>query len=132
MTSKYVSEVLTIALALALAPPAWAANTLKTDSHEIVAGIVAVAAAVAIIVVVVAVHYSKKQAITGCVVSGANGISITDEKDREVYALSGNTSDIKSGDRIRLRGKKVKSSTADKTPVWEAKEVTQDFGVCRP
>jgi hypothetical protein len=132
MTSKSVSGALIIALAVALAPPARAANSLQTDSHEIVAGIVAVAAAVAIIVVVVAVHYSKKRAITGCVVSGTNGMSLTDEKDSKVYALSGNTTEIKPGDRIRLRGKKAKSKGADQTPVWEAKEVTQDFGVCRP
>jgi hypothetical protein len=131
MTSKYVSAVLILALAVALATSAWA-DTLKKDSHEIEAGIVAVGAAVAIIVVVVAVHYSKKRAITGCVVSGTNGLRITDEKDREVYALSGNTSNIKSGDRVKLRGKKLKSKGSDKTAVWEAREVTQDFGVCRP
>jgi hypothetical protein len=131
MTSKYVSGALIFALVVTLAAPA-RANTLQTDSHEIVAGIVAVAAAVTIIVVVVAVHYSKKRAITGCVVSGANGMSITDEKDSKVYALSGNTTDIKPGDRINLRGKKVKSKGADQTPVWEAKELTRDFGVCQP
>ena len=117
---------------MALPTPASAANTLQTDSHEIVAGIVAVAAAVAVVVVIVAVHYSKKRTITGCVVPATNGMSITDEKDRELYALSGNTTDIKPGDRIKVRGKKLKSKTADKTPVWEAKEVTRDFGLCRP
>jgi hypothetical protein len=131
MTLKYVSGVLILALAVALAPYA-RADTIKTDSHEIVAGIVAVAAAVTIIVIVVAVHYSKKRTITGCVGSGAKGLSITDEKDREVYALSGNTADIKAGDRIKLRGRKLKSKGSDKTPVWEAKEATQDFGVCQP
>jgi hypothetical protein len=116
---------------VALAPAA-RADVIKTDSHEIEAGIVAVAAAVTIIVVVVAVHYSKKRAITGCVGSGANGLRITDQRDGEVYALSGNTSDIKSGDRIGLRGRKVKSKGSDKTPVWEVREVIQDFGVCQP
>ena len=70
MTSKHVSGGLILALAVALAPSA-RADTLKTDSHEIVAGIVAVAAAVTIIVIVVAVHYSKKRAITGCVGLGS-------------------------------------------------------------
>lgn len=131
MTSKYVSVFLILAFAVALAPSP-RADVIKTDAHEIEAGIVAVAAAVTIVVVVVAVHYSKKRAITGCVVSAANGLSITDEKDREIYALSGNTADIKSGDRIRLRGRKLKLKGSDKTPVWEAHDVTQDFGVCRP
>jgi len=33
-------------------------------------------------------------------------MSVTDEKDKRIYALSGNTTDIKPGDRVTLRGKK--------------------------
>lgn len=130
MTSKYVSGVLIIALGVGLATPA-RASTLQTDSHEIVIGIVAVVAAL-VVVVVVAIHYSKKRAITGCVIPGENGMSVTDEKDRQVYELSGNTTGIKPGDRMKLHGKKAKSKGGDKTLVWEAKDVTKDFGVCQP
>ena len=59
-------------------------------------------------------------------------MTITDEKDKQVYALSGNTAGIKPGDRMKLQGKKVKSKGADKTLVWEAKAVPKDFGVCEP
>ena len=131
MTSKYVAGLLMIALSVALTAPARAENTLKTDSHEIVIGIAAVVAAL-VVVTLVAIHYSKKRSITGCVTSGASGMSVTDEKDRQVYALSGNTTGIKPGDRMRLQGKKAKSKGADKTLVWEAKDVTRDFGVCPP
>ena len=128
-TSKCVSGVLIVALTLALATPI-RADTLKTDAHEIEIGI-GVAAAAVVIVVVLVIHYStKKRAITGCVTSGANGMSITDEKDKQVYSLSGNTANIKPGDRMKLQGKKLKG--ADKTLGWEAKEVTKDFGVCQP
>ncbi len=89
-------------------------------------------AAFVVVVTVVAVHYSKKPSVTGCVTSGANGMNITDEKDKQVYSLSGNTADIKPGDRMKLHGRKLKSKGADKTLVWEAKEVTKDFGVCQP
>ncbi|MGA2359115.1 MAG: hypothetical protein ABSF66_08955 [Terriglobales bacterium] len=131
MTSKYLSGVLVIALTMALATPA-RAKSMQTTGDEIVAGIVAVAAVVVVVVVVVAIHYSKKRAVTGCVISGENGMSVTDEKDGQVYALSGNTTGVKPGDRMRLHGKKLKSKGADKTLVWEAKEVTKDYGVCRP
>jgi hypothetical protein len=47
MTSKYISAGLIIALSLVLALPA-RADSLKTDSHEIVAGIAGVAAAIAV------------------------------------------------------------------------------------
>jgi len=131
MTSKCVSGVLMFALVVALATPA-RADSLKTRGNEIVAGIAGVVAAIVVVVVIVAVHYSKKRSVTGCVSSGANGITITDEKDKQVYALSGNTTDIKPGDRIKLHGKKAKPTGTDKTLVWEAKEVTKDFGVCQP
>jgi len=131
MTSKCVSGVLMIALVAALATPA-RADTLQSNAHEIEIGIVAVVAAL-VVVVVVAIHYStKKRSITGCVISAANGMSITDEKDKQVYALSGNTTGIKPGDRMKLHGKKLKPNGADKTLVWEATEVTMDFGVCQP
>jgi hypothetical protein len=33
---------------------------------------------------------------------------------------------------MKLQGRKVKSTVSDKTLVWEAKEVTNGFGVCQP
>jgi hypothetical protein len=131
MTSKYVSGVLIIALSVALSTPA-RADSLKTTGEHILIGIVAVAAAIAVVVTVVVIHYSKKRAITGCVNSGASGMTVTDEKDKQIYTLSGNTTGIKPGDRMKLQGRKVKSTVPDKTLVWEAKEVTNDFGVCQP
>jgi hypothetical protein len=86
------------------------------------AGVVAIA--------LVVVYYSKKRAITGCVAAGANGMTLTDEKDKRIYALSGDTTDIKPGERMKLRGRKVKSKGPDKTLGWEAKKVSKDFGVC--
>ena len=59
-------------------------------------------------------------------------MTITDEKDKQPYALSGNTAGIKPGDRMRVQGKKVESKRANKTLVWEAKAVFKDFGVCQP
>ncbi|MGA2459140.1 MAG: hypothetical protein ABSF85_16340 [Terriglobales bacterium] len=112
MTSKYVSVVLFIALGAALSTPA-RADSLKSNGNDIVIGVVAALAGV-VVTVLVAVHYSKKRAITGCVVSRENGMSVTDEKDGQVYSLTGNMTGIKSGDRMKLRGKKAKSKGADK------------------
>ena len=132
MTSKYVSGILIIALVLALSTPARADN-LSTLGEHILIGIVAAAAAVGVVATVLILHYSKKRAITGCVNSGTDGMTITDEKDKQIYALSGNTTSIKPGDRMKLRGRKGKAMGPDKTtPVWEAKQVAKDFGVCRP
>jgi hypothetical protein len=121
--------VLIVALCVALAAPARADTSLKTAATEIVVGIVVVTAALTVLVIVL-IKKPKKTAITGCVGSGENGMTITDEKDRQIYALSGNTTGIRPGDRIKLNGRKVKAKSPDKALVWEAKAVAKDFGVC--
>jgi hypothetical protein len=93
---------------------------------------VGVVAAVAIVAYLVIHESSKKRSITGCVVSSENGRSVTDEKDKRSYALSGNTGDIKPGDRMTLQGKKTKPKDAGKPVFWETKTISKDLGVCRP
>jgi hypothetical protein len=115
---------------VALATPVKASGY---PSGGAIVGAIAGAAAALVIVAVVVIHESsKKRTITGCVNSGENGMSVTDDKDKQTYTLSGNTAGIKTGDRITLQGKKVKPKGTDKTLTWEAKNVTKDFGVCQP
>lgn len=122
--------VLTVALSAVLIRPA-RADKLQTDGEEIVIGIVAVSAALVVGTILI-IHYSKKRTITGCVSSGETGMTVADEKDKQIYALSGNTVGIKPGDRMKLQGKKVTPKTPDKTLVWETKQVNRDFGLCQP
>lgn len=131
MTQKYLWSVVLIALLIAgVAVPARADNGMT-----VVIVIAATTAAVAIVafVTVAGVHHRhKKIVITGCVVSGQNGLTLTDEEDRKTYTLSGNTTDIKAGDRMRLQGKKAKPGDSGKALVWETKQVINDYGVCQP
>jgi len=122
--------VLIVALSVVLITPA-RADKLQTAGEEIVIGIVAVSAALVVATVLI-IHYSKKRTITGCVSSGETGMTVTDEKDKQIYALSGNTVGIKPGDRMKLQGKKVKPKSPDKTLAWETREVNRDFGLCQP
>jgi hypothetical protein len=135
LISKYICcVVLMIGFCANLSATTNDQGTGSTFSHigydgPVVGPIVgALAGLVAITVVVI--YYSKKRTITGCVAAGSNGMTLTDEKDRRTYALSGDTADIKPGERMKLRGKKVKSKGPDKTLGWEAKKVSKDFGVC--
>jgi hypothetical protein len=121
--------VLAVALCVALAIPV-RANGLPSTA-AVVAGIVAVSAALVIITVVVVHESRKKRTVTGCVASGANGMSVTDEKDKRGYALSGNTADIKPGDRVTLQGKKDKPKGANTPRAWEVNKETKDFGACQ-
>jgi len=125
--------VLIVVLCAALATPAGAqTGGGKIVSNGTITGVIVGVAAAAAVVIILAVHYSKKRAITGCVASAGSGMTITDEKDKQIYSLSGDTQGIKSGDRMKLQGKKAKSKGGDKTLVWEAKAVSKDFGVCQP
>jgi hypothetical protein len=131
MTSNHLWRgIAIVALSVVLVTPA-RADKLQTEGEEIVIGIVAVAAALVVATVLI-IHYSKKRTITGCVSSGENAMTLIDEKDKQTYALSGNTAGIKPGDRMRLQGKKVKPKDPDKTLVWEIREVKRDFGLCQP
>ena len=135
MTSKYLrSGVLIVALSVTLSTIAEAQTSQKKIvSNGTIAGVLVGAIAVVVIVAYVVVHEStKKRTITGCVTPEANGMSVTDEKDKRSYVLSGNTADIKAGDRLTLRGKKIKSTDTGRPVVWETKTVSKDFGLCRP
>jgi hypothetical protein len=130
MTLKFLWRTLLIAaLSVALAKPLHAGQ-LQTDENDLVIGIVVVSAAIAALVVILVLrhHKPKDKTITGCVDSGAGGMTVTSEKDKRRYSLSGNTSGIKQGDRVALVGK---ASGPGNAPVFEVQKVARDFGACQ-
>ncbi len=128
MPRNLLKVVLIAVLSVALVRPA-RAETLDAVGKQIYAGIAVVGAAVAVGIVLIVLHEKHKtKAITGCVTSGASGMSVTDDKDKRVYALSGDPVGIKPGDRMTLEGKR----RGGKIPVFEARSVTKDLGVCQP
>ena len=131
MTQKcFWCAIVIVALTMGLAVPAKAVNA---EGVLIIVAATTAAAAIAAVVIVARVqHRRKKIVITGCVLSREEGMTLTDEEDRKIYVLSGDTTGIKSGDRMTLLGKKVKAKGPGKTLVWQAKDVIKDFGVCQP
>jgi len=126
--------VLVVALCVVLAAPAAAQTGNSGYGYQgpILGPILAVAAALVVVIIVVVHESTKKRTITGCVNSGETGMSVMDEKDKRIYALSGNTTDIKPGDRVTLRGKKVNPNGATKPLAWKVNMETKDFGACQP
>ena len=125
--------VLVVALCVVLAAPARAQSGGKIGyGGPVVGPIVAVAVALVVVIVVVVHESTKKRTITGCVNSGETGMSVMDEKDKRIYALSGNTTDIKPGDRVTLRGKKMNPNSVNKPLTWKVNMETKDFGACQP
>jgi hypothetical protein len=124
------SGILIVILSVGLVRPARADNGEKV---LIVIAATTIAAAISVVAIVAGVHHRRKKiTITGCVIPGENGMTVTDEEDSKTYALTGDTKDIKPGERMRLEGKKLKPQGPGKASVWEAKGVIQDFGYCQP
>ena len=131
MSLKYLSVVLIIALSFVLCTPAEAQNSGKIVSNGTIVGVIVGGVATVAVVAIVAIHYSKKRTITGCVKPAQNGMIVNDEKDKRVYALSGDTAGVKAGERMTLQGKKIKPNTGNPL-TWEIRKVRTDYGVCQP
>jgi hypothetical protein len=128
MTQKHFCRaLLVVVLTVAATKPA---RAVDAEGVLIIIAATAAAAAIAIGITVSTVeHKRKKIVITGCVIGEK---VMKDEEDKKTYILSGDTSGIKAGDRMKLEGKRVKAKSADKSRVWETKQVIKDFGVCQP
>jgi hypothetical protein len=117
------------AVTLALSASTEADQLQKQADTGLALAIVGVAAVVT--VVVVAVHHSAaNHTVTGCVNAAPNGITVSDDKNKRIYVLSGDTVGIKPGDRMMLRLKRIKSKGSN-APTWETKNVIKDFGLCQ-
>jgi hypothetical protein len=121
--------VLILALIVGVAPPA---RAVDPEGVLIIVAATVTAAAIAVVATVASVeHKRKKIVITGCVIAGEKGRTVTDEEDKRIYILSGDTTGIQPADRMKLEGKRVNPKGPDKTRVWETKRVIKDFDICQ-
>jgi hypothetical protein len=104
------------------------AGTSSTPSygHGKAIGIGVGAAAVGVGAVYLMTHRASK--ITGCVETADDGLHLTDEKTRRTLALVPGTTDIKSGERVELKGKIKKNTAGDQS--FLVKTVAKDLGQC--
>jgi len=106
-------------------------NRIPTQG-QVDGALIGIIAGLVVGAVVVIYLVTRKKTITGCVNSAKEGVTVTNEKDAQIYALAGNTAGITPGDRMKLQGKKLKSTGTDKTLVWETEKVSKDLGACKP
>ncbi len=103
------------------------ADTLQTDAHWIVAGIVIASAAIVVVVVLV---IKKTPSIKGCAVSNQSAMELQNEGDQRTYMLIGDTANIKAGERVRVTGKKKKKDgSGNQTFVVE--KLAKNYGACK-
>lgn len=139
--TKSLSGVLIVALTLVLCGPAEAqrpnvvapssAHIGGVSNAEIVGIVVGVVVPVVVIAVVVMHHSAKQRKITGCVVASPSGLSVNNEKDNRVYALSGDTSGVKAGERMSLQGHKINPDAGNPLG-WQVSQIQKDYGACQP
>jgi len=73
---------------------------------------------------------NHRHTLQGCVFSGPVGLELR-TSDSKIYALEGNASTIKVGDRLKLHGSKLKNtkdSTGDQ--VFVVEKLSKDYGLC--
>jgi hypothetical protein len=67
--------------------------------------------------------------LTGCAVSGASGLQLQVQNDQRTFALVGEVTEIKPGERVRVSGKKEKKS-AGALQQFLVEKLSKDFGAC--
>ena len=95
----------------------------NAQATEVGVAIVAVAVGIG---VVVYFTFRQSPTITGCAVSAANGLTLASEGERQTFFLTGDTADIKPGDRVKVKGKRQKKDATGNRPflVSDLKETT--------
>ena len=121
-----------LALCLVLAVPAFPQNygNIGPSKGEVIAIIVGAAVAITGVGLLVYHETHKHASVVGCVTSGADGLSLKNEKDKKVYALSGDSAALKAGEQVALKGKKTKDSSGK--PTFQVEKLTKDYGACHP
>jgi hypothetical protein len=120
--------VLVIVLLLGL-PWSAAAQTgngrIGPSNGAIVGAAVGVAAATGV-VLYLTLH---KSSITGCVRLADGTDTLTDENDKVNYTVV-DGGQLKSGDRVKLQGKKRKDKSGNRT--FGVRKIKHDYGPCPP
>lgn len=120
--------VLCVVLVVTAARPA-NAGSIPTKSDVVWIGIAVGAIGAGIgIGIYYAVHHGHS--LKGCAVSGPDGLQLQTEGDHQTYVLVGEVAGIKSGERVRVSGKRAKK-TAGATPQFLVETLSKDYGACK-
>ena len=130
-TETWITWTLSVALVLSCFPSAHAQAPVPTNFGHIGPSGAQVAAAIAGTAAVsgVVLYFSlRKPSLVGCTETLDSGISVKNEKDDRVYALTAARLDVKPGRRVKLQGKKLKGK--DGTLSFRVRTIAHDYGPC--
>jgi hypothetical protein len=118
-----------IAILLDCRPAESQTGRIGPSGGQVAAALVGAAAAIVVITVVVIYAVRRAPTVIGCAVSGPNGLTLENDSDHQSFVLNGETAGIKTGDRVKVQGKKQKANgTARGFTVLKLKH---DYGACR-
>jgi len=69
--------------------------------------------------------------VTGCAQSIQDGISLTNEKDNQTYAIMSGSKSMKAGERMTLKGVVV-ATDGSGNPTFQVQSLIKDYGTCGP
>ncbi|HZO99096.1 MAG TPA: hypothetical protein VFD30_02265 [Terriglobia bacterium] len=84
------------------------------------------AAAAGVAVAYLALH--NRGTVSGCVETADGGPQLVDPKNKRTYALIPGSADLKPGERVSLKGRKIRSDNGEMS--FEVQEVKKDYGPC--
>jgi hypothetical protein len=67
--------------------------------------------------------------MVGCLEQSAGQTKLVNEKSQKTYLLEGAPASLKTGDRVKLKGKKLASRSGESS--FEATKLVKDYGPCR-
>lgn len=110
------------------APGAIICGNIGPDIGPYVVGAAVGIAAVVVVTTVLVIHY-KAAKVKGCLASGPNGLELTSSGDKAAYDLAGDTSSLKPGEQVKLKGKK-KRAKGSAHQTFTVTELSKDYGAC--
>lgn len=93
------------------------------DGAAVYGGIAAAAAIVAVTVYLVV----RKPSITGCTETSGSSLVLRTDGGGATYALTGDIAQLKTGERVRVSGKRSKKEHS-----FSVNKLSKDFGACQP
>lgn len=98
---------------------------INLSTGKAVAMLVGVGAAIGLVAYLV---IPKQKTIRGCVEAADNVLDLTDVKDKKTYVLESESSTIKPGRNLKVKGKKSKDKSGALR--LSVRKIVNDFGPC--
>ena len=126
-----VALVLALLLELPAFPQSGGYGSIGPSKGEVIGGIAGGAAVLGVVGYLIYHQTHKHPTITGCLTSNADGLSLANERDKKVYTLTGNLAALGAGEKVAIKGKKVRAKDASGKLSFAVEKLNRDLGACR-